>query len=81
MAHPWLVKVGFISYTLYIIHSPMLTIGNTILDRFISAEGRAFAMLVIAVLAIPTAFLVFPLLEKPFHTWAKRLTSKEPAKA
>jgi peptidoglycan/LPS O-acetylase OafA/YrhL len=81
LAHPWLVKVGFISYTLYIIHSPLLTIGNTILDRFLSAEGRALAMFVIALLAIPTAFLVFPLLEKPFHTLAKRLTSKEPAKA
>ena len=74
LSHPWLVKIGFISYTLYIIHSPMLTLGNTVLDRFLPPTSKAFAMFVIAILAIPTAFLIFPIIEKPFHAWAKRLT-------
>jgi peptidoglycan/LPS O-acetylase OafA/YrhL len=70
----WLVRVGWVSYTLYLIHNPLVSFGGKVLRPRVEGCALAGGMFVFAGLAVGLAFVFFPFLEQPFHRLAKRLS-------
>jgi peptidoglycan/LPS O-acetylase OafA/YrhL len=79
LKHPMLVKIGWVSYTLYLIHNPIVSFAGKLLRPRLHGLALAGGMLVFAAIAILLALLLFPILEQPFHRLAKRLASNTQA--
>ena len=74
---PLLVKIGWVSYTLYLIHNPIVSFAGKLLRPRLHGAALVFGMLVAAGVAVVLAMLLFPVLEQPFHRLAKRLAARQ----
>ena len=65
LAHPWLVRVGLISYSLYLWHWPLLAFA-----RYASSEKLSnIAAISIALGSVLVAWLSYRYVETPFRRW------------
>ncbi len=69
LRHPWLVRLGGASYSLYILHSPLQMVSRSVVGRALGREvldTPAFVLGFLA-LAITTALVTHRLVEQPLH--------------
>lgn len=67
-----LIKMGLSSYSLYLIHEPLMNIKNYLLDEIASGQTRTVG-LVIGIFIIPSiAYIYYLMFEKPFIRYSKR---------
>lgn len=77
---PLVIFAGTISYSLYLVHFPILRVGGYFWERAFGAKPENFVWALVAVLPITfVAWLFYQVIEKPSHHWAKRCS--KPARA
>ncbi|MBC8063829.1 MAG: acyltransferase [Chlorobia bacterium] len=70
----WLVGLGAITYSLYLIHFPLLRVMGAAWVKYAGDKPSNIAVPVLgALLCLPLAYMFFRLVEKPSHEWARRL--------
>ena len=65
LATPLLMKIGLISYSLYLVHWPLLQISQAAIGYHNPLP--LWATLLLAALSVPVAWLLFTLVEEPFR--------------
>jgi peptidoglycan/LPS O-acetylase OafA/YrhL len=75
----WLSAIGEVSYSLYLMHWPVISTMCFILGAILKTPlGNAFVFTIIQVAAVGVAFLFYRAIEKPSMRWAKSLRYKRP---
>ncbi len=74
-AGKWLAACGVVSYSLYLIHVPIVTASRGLLRRIIPPESAWFALVIVAAMsgAVLAGFLFYRVAEAPFERWRRSL--------
>jgi len=75
-----LASLGLVSYTLYLIHNPFVSLGGKLLEPRLHGAVLVAGMIGCACIPVVVAPILFRILELPFHRLARRLASAEPAR-
>ncbi len=78
LAYPWLVKIGVISYSLYLIHIPMEGLMLAVQTR-VASNSAVFVLALLAIhicVCITLAFIVFRYIELPSIALSKWVKSR-----
>jgi len=71
-------KVGVFSYSLYLIHFPLLQLMGLGWLQFNELKPASFLWPFLgALLCIPVAWLLYRLIEKPSHEWGRKLARRK----
>jgi peptidoglycan/LPS O-acetylase OafA/YrhL len=77
----WKIRyLGDISYSLYVIHYPIVFLTNQAVRHFLGNDGHPLLYLVALgnlVLVVLAAHMVYVFVELPSHRWSKRIAYKE----
>jgi peptidoglycan/LPS O-acetylase OafA/YrhL len=68
-----LVAVGVVSYTLYLTHNPVVSLGGKLTLARLGVGWAPVCCAISAAVAVGVAFAAFPVIERPFHAIARRL--------
>lgn len=73
----WLAITGTFSYSLYLLHVPILSKIINLGSRFISSESLAYLLLQLSgwIIAITVSFVFYHLVEKPLNNWRYKYLS------
>ena len=74
LSAPWLVRIGLFSYSIYLVHAPLLHLSWFALRRFELSDDLNFVILTILVLPVIVGVSYI------FHLWFERPFMRMPAK-
>jgi peptidoglycan/LPS O-acetylase OafA/YrhL len=70
-------KIGVFSYSLYLVHFPLLQLMGLGWFQFNGAKPASFMIPVVgSLLCIPVAWFLYRLIEKPSHEWGRKISRR-----
>ena len=72
----YLIKLGDISYSLYIVHLPIIYVLYIFLSKFLPVQNFILAPMIAIVLALGFSYLIHLLVERPANNFAKQISEK-----
>jgi peptidoglycan/LPS O-acetylase OafA/YrhL len=71
-----LLFLGTISYSLYLVHPPIITRVISLSEKFLPQLGRFWSVILCLVVAIASSYVFYLLVEKPFFKLSKKIDTK-----